>query len=344
MRVKRGPGRLKNKAIICVLAAAAIAGLYAVSPYRLQRGRQVVSVTAVEEKDMYYSVQVSGTVEDEGAVWAKSDTSGAVEEVYVTAGQQVREGDALLAVRPAQVIVPQVTAERVAALWQQVAGGYAGEPEAAAAAAVAALFETAQDGQRPLQVLTAPCDGTVMSLPQVGETVLAGLPAAQVSDLSQLCILADIPQQYAGQVQPGQTATVTIAGTGTVTGSVTRLQPFAVSGAFSLTGESAVTVQAVVEVEPGARQIRPGYTATVKIVTRQQKDALAVPYEAVTQRGEQEYLFVLEGDRVRQVPVTTHLELEELVQVIGEVEEGMLVVLSPSDTLQDGTPVRVEEP
>ena len=63
MRVKRGPGRLKNKAIICVLAAAAIAGLYAVSPYRLQRGRQVVSVTAVEEKDMYYSVQVSGTVE-----------------------------------------------------------------------------------------------------------------------------------------------------------------------------------------------------------------------------------------------------------------------------------------
>ena len=71
----------------------------------------------------------------------KSDTSGAVEEVYVTAGQQVREGDALLAVRPAQVIVPQVTAERVAALWQQVAGGYAGEPEAAAAAAVAALLK-----------------------------------------------------------------------------------------------------------------------------------------------------------------------------------------------------------
>ena len=47
---------------------------------------------------------------------------------------------------------------------------------------------------------------------------------------------------------------------------------------------------------------------------------------------------------MRQGPVTTHLELEELVQVIGEVEEGMLVVLSPSDTLQDGTPVRVEEP
>lgn len=338
-------GRLKNKAILCLIAAVVgIAGLYAVSPYRLQQSREPVCVTNVEKKNMYYSVLVSGTVEETSAAWVKSQQSGKVEEVYVSSGQQVREGDALLAVRPAQVILPQVTADRVNRLWQQVAGGSISQPEEAAAA-VASLFETAQvDDEQPLCVLTAPCDGTVMDLPQVGETVLAGLPTVRVSDLSRLQIRADIPQQYADQVQPGQTAKITITGMGNITGTVAELQPFAVSGGFSLTGESAATVQAVVEMDVGQRQIRPGYTASLKIITRQEKGALAVPYEAVTQRGETEYVFVLEGDRVRQVPVTTHLELDEWVQVLGEVEEGMAVVLSPSDDLEDGTLVRVVEP
>ena len=58
-------------------------------------------------------------------------------------------------------------------------------------------------------------------------------------------------------------------------------------------------------------------------------------------RGGNEFVFQVNGGTVEQIPVTAVLHVEDLVEITGQVQEGMTVVVEGNERMFPGQPVRV---
>ena len=167
---------------------------------------------------------------------------------------------------------------------------------------------TAEDAH----ALYAPMDGTVLTVPQAGERVSADMPCIQIANPDKLRVRAQSPELYVGELAVGQRANITFS---------------AVDGTF----HAELT-----------ENLRPGYSATVKVFTDHRDDAVVVPYEAICQRGEQEFVFCVQDGHAVQCAVQTGYLLEDTVEIIDGLPTGVSVILSPPDELTDGDPVEVQ--
>ena len=123
---------------------------------------------------------------------------------------------------------------------------------------------------------------------------------------------------------------------------MTAIAPAAVK-TFSLTNEDAeATVEVLLNLNGSTENLRPGYSATVKVFTDHRDDAAVVPYEAICQRGEQEFVFCVQDGHAVQCAVQTGYLLEDTVEIIDGLPTGVSVILSPPDELTDGDPVEVQ--
>mgnify|MGYP001623000221 FL=1 len=275
--------------------------------------------------DIYNSITVPGRIEAAESTVVTPAADAIVTKVYASVGETVEQGTVLCTMQPtSQTNV--LLQDRIQSVWNAVAG------------------EEAQSVQAEEDmVLRAPVSGTVLEIPKAGESIFANVPCVRISDLDCLQVRAQSPEIYAGELESGQRANVTVSALeGEVFGAkVESLSPVA-ARAVSLTGESGeATVEAVLSLTGKADGLRPGYSATVKIFTDYHPDAVAVPMEAICQRGEQEYVFCVENGRAVQHAVTTGYMLESITEICEGVEADAVVILSPPDSLEDGDLVEV---
>lgn len=275
--------------------------------------------------DIYNSITVPGRIEAADSTVVTPAADAIVTKVYASVGETVEQGTVLCTMQPtSQTNV--LLQDRIQSVWNAVSG------------------EEAQSVQAEEDmVLRAPVSGTVLEIPKAGESIFANVPCVRISDLDCLQVRAQSPEIYAGELENGQRANVTVSALeGEVFGAkVESLSPVA-ARAVSLTGESGeATVEAVLSLTGKADGLRPGYSATVKIFTDYHPDAVAVPMEAICQRGEQEYVFCVENGRAVQHAVTTGYMLESITEICEGVEADAVVILSPPDSLEDGDLVEV---
>lgn len=285
----------------------------------------VVRTGVATVQDIYNSITVPGTIEAADSTVVVPSADAVVTTVYASVGETVEQGAILCTLTPASQ-TNLLLQDRIQSVWNAMAGGEA---------------QTVQSEED--MVLRAPVSGTVLDVPKVGECVFAGVPCVRISDLNCLQVRAQSPEMYAGELESGQRANVTVSALeDAVFGAkVKSLSPVA-ARAVSLTGESAeATVEAVLDLTGNVEGLRPGYSATVKIFTDYHADAVAVPMEAICQRGEQEYVFCLEGNRAVQRAVTTGYILESVTEICEGVDANAVVILSPPDSLEDGDLVEV---
>lgn len=103
---------------------------------------------------------------------------------------------------------------------------------------------------------------------------------------------------------------------------------------------------------------RPGMSASVDILTEEQKDILTVPIQAVTVRDLnadkddldediQEVVFTRSADTVKMVTVTTGIQDNEYIRVLDGLEEGTMVITGPysavSKKLSQGDAVKEKQ-
>ena len=190
--------------------------------------------------------------------------------------------------------------------------------------------------------LTAPFSGTVLRLPREGQTVREGVPCVLTADLSSLRVRAETPELYADELAAGQKANVTLAAADRMyPAKVASLSPVAVQAVSLTDSTGSATVETLLDFSGEIPSLRPGSSATVKIFTDHRENAVVVPYEAVCQRGEQEYVFTVRRGRAVQHAVTTGYLLEKLIEVREGLSGGEDVILSPPDTLESGAEVEV---
>ena len=284
---------------------------------------QQVRISQSFVKDIYNSISVPGTVEARSSAAVAPGITGQAAAICVQVGDTVKEGDALFTITPAEKnSAPAVSAAGL----QQAVQALSGADQSLTAVSGA-------DG-----VVRASCAGTVLSLPAEGQPVYEGLPVARIADLSRLCVRAKVPETFVQQLDLSQNAniTATAAGDRVYAASVSSIAPVA-TRAVSLTGESGTAeVEALLLLNGNTSGLRPGYSVTAKIFTDYHPAAVVVPYEAVFQQGEQEYVFTIENGRASKAAIKTGYLLEQATEVTEGLEAGRTVILSPPDTLADG--------
>lgn len=314
---------------------------------------RIVEIAAVERGNLFSIVEVRGVVRPETEVSISSPVVGTVEEIAVSEGQQVQQGDLLLrlrqqefeaSVRRAQAALELTLAarnqsrtqyERAKELYQaelisreefESALTQVQMDDARVKEASAALDEARR--QLEFTVFTAPITGTVTRINiEIGEQVIVGtlnIPETilmVVSDLSSMQIHCDIDEADIARIAIEQPAVIEIEAfvEQTFDGTVTEVGTAPVFDTeASPDPEGFVVYRVTVGILDTIEGLRTGMTAYVAIVTAQGNDVLMVPVEAVLARpaGQIETLQPHPDDRQTEAVFIYHNAIAHLVEVI----------------------------
>lgn len=187
--------------------------------------------------------------------------------------------------------------------------------------------------------ITAPFDGYVTERNMhtgsfVGPLGKGAYPSIiRVQQLSLLRLVAPVPEVDAGGVEPGAKVNFTVS---TYPGEI-------FSGDVARIGnyldEKTRTMPVELNVWNPQWRLKPGMFAEVHWPTRRKHPSLFVPPSSVAITTYKPFLCVLEGGVVKWVPVRRGLNMNNLVEVFGDLKEGQAVALRGTDELREGTSV-----
>jgi membrane fusion protein (multidrug efflux system) len=277
-------------------------------------------------------------------------TPGVVTAVLCVEGRRVQKGDVLFRLdsRAADVAVEkarralefaETTLERQRKLIEVEGTSRRQLLEAEQAVAGARAELAAAETQQALLRVEAPMAGTVARIAvKPGDGVDIATTLAELVNLDRLVVSAGVPAAELARLQVGQPAEVEGDGLPTsIEGSVVSIRP----EVDPKTGAALVRVG----VKAGSG-LRPGQLVSVRIVSEERRDRLAVPVESVTKNTEGETVVaVVDGATAVQKPVKVGLRDGDLVEVEGDgLREGQTVVTLGAYALPRETRIRVLGP
>jgi membrane fusion protein (multidrug efflux system) len=90
--------------------------------------------------------------------------------------------------------------------------------------------------------------------------------------------------------------------------------------------------------------LNPGMFAHVKMITDVHEEALTVPWESVIQTETETYIYVVEGEVARKVPLHTGKITNEWAEILDtNLLPGTTVILEGKFAVKDGAKVAVKE-
>jgi membrane fusion protein (multidrug efflux system) len=195
---------------------------------------------------------------------------------------------------------------------------------------------SAAQTQQALLRVGAPLSGTVTRINiRPGEAVDLTTTLAEVVDLDRLVVSANVPRAELAPLKVGQPVEV-LADTSSapVRGGLLYIG----SEVDAKTGTAPVRAFL-----PAGSGMRPGQFVTLRIVSEERKDRLAVPVESVVKDSEGGTVIALvHNDRAVQRSVKAGLREGELVEVEADgLQEGMPVVTEGAYGLPKETKIRV---
>jgi len=197
----------------------------------------------------------------------------------------------------------------------------------------AAGVDSAQEALQETSICS-PISGVAADLGvEVGQFLTPGAPPAtsllDVEDISSVYAVVNIEQGDVGAVRPGLAAKVTVDAYGdqVFNGTVEIINPVA---------DSATRVfETKIRLANSDHLLRPGMFVKVEIDTGAPVDVVAVPQNAVVSTAGLNYVFLVDGDRVKRQQVQVGQVIGQSVEITSGLAEGQLVVLTDVDTLND---------
>jgi len=307
-----------KKMMFCVGLLAFGATAFWYSPWKAKVAQKVSAekeelprrfVTEVAQRDINYTIEVSGDVAPEVQLEVKSEVGGKIKALYVEPGQKVKKGQLLCEIddtdlrnekasaetqmEGAQLSVDraQLNYDRGKALFGRnlITQENFDNLESDLAMARNGLTRS----QRSLQTvedkiaktkITAPTDGTLLNVNVIeGQVVISaasvnsGTTLMMVADLSRLLLQTHVNQVDVARLHPGQKVTLRMESLreSEMEGKVSFIAPVA----STKNGVKGFTVEANI-LNP-SDQLRPGMTIQMSIPVAYAADVVAVPLAAV---------------------------------------------------------------
>lgn len=334
-----------------------------------------VGVVLVERRPLRETMEYAGSVEATETVSIASKVTGIVQQITVDLGDHVTQGDTLVVIDDGEFMqrlkqakanlqlseaqlersrITQQLAEREYERAERLAGQGLGTDQAmdsatafrdtssaeidlakADVARMSAAVEEAQLGVENTRIVS-PMDGYVQAR-RVDPGALASptMPLLVLVKIDPAKVVVHIPESDILLAEKGREALVSVAG-GRLqfNGRVERVAPTL----------DIATRTTLVEIKvPNADgRLRPGMSADVAIVAREDPAALVVPEDALVLQQDRMMVFVVKGDTARMVPVQIGIQQHGMVQIVEGLEESDLVIVKGQFLVRDGSEVDYE--
>jgi membrane fusion protein (multidrug efflux system) len=314
---------------------------------RPQAQPPLVTVARARRDRIYDVVEALGTAQANESVTLTAKVTDTVRRVnfedgdYVEAGAVLieltnQEEEALLAEARANLDDAESQLRRLTDLSSR---GLSAESELDVArsrqAAVQARFNSVVARLRD-RLIQAPFSG-LLGFRQVspGTMLSPNTPITSIDDIAVIKLDFTVPESAIGSMAPGArivAKSVSFPGRdfeGTVRTVGSRVDPVT----------RAITVRA--HIENADRSLRPGMLLTVEVVTAERM-ALVVPEGAVFQVQNRAYVYRADGDVARQQQIDVGGRRFGVVEVLGGLADGDLIVIEGIVKLRDGARMRYD--
>ena len=323
----------------------------------------LVTLGEVKTMDLDYHLNRVGTLETKESVTVKSEAEGTVKGIFFEEGDAVEPGQLLAKVDDAKIktTIDQLEA-RLRQLELQLANSERTlerkrplvkedlvskqdfddletklEIDKATVKEVKAQLAHNRELLKDTEVC-APFSGVTSERQvSVGDFLRIGDPVVRVVQLNPLEISFRIDEKDKSHVFLNQPVEVTVTA---YPDTVFRGNVYFVSPDIDI---STRTFLVKGRINNDENLLNPGMFAEVSIVTKTHKNALVVPWESVVQLEDEIYLYVVNSDTAKKVPVTLGLIKGELAEVFGDLKPGQKVVVDGKHALRDGAKVKVLE-
>jgi RND family efflux transporter MFP subunit len=265
--------------------------------------------------------------------------------------QQLQQARADLETAQANLHQAQITADRWQALLES--GSVSQQETDVAVSALSAMKATADSNAanvRRLEQLQgfekiyAPFDGVVTARnTDIGALIDAGSATAarelfHVAAIHRLRVFVAVPEVYSRAAVTGASASLTLDEYprrqfhGTLVRNSSAIDP------------ASRTLLVEVDVDNPKGELLPGAYAFVHLKLPRQSPSVTVPANTLLFRAQGLQVGVVRDGQAHLVPVTIGHDYGTTVEIVAGIEPGDQVILSPSDSLTSGSPVRVVTP
>ena len=310
-------------------------------------GKAPATVTTLQVKPARWSDELKalGTANARESVTVTASVSQTIASVEFDSGEYVKKGQPLVTLvqgqQTAGVAQAQAQLRNAEQLYernrrladQQLISRADLETQRTALEAARAQVAT-QRATVADRVIRAPFSGVLgLRLVSDGSLVTPGTPITTLDDVSLIKLDFTFPESALSQLAVGQRVNArsdawpgeTFAGT--ITSIDSRVNPVS----------RAVTVRAEVPNPDG--RLRPGMLLEVG-VERAARDTIAIPELALQQNGAASSVFRVEGNEVKEVPVTIGSRHFGEVEIVSGLKPGDRIVVEGTVKLRDGAKIK----
>jgi membrane fusion protein (multidrug efflux system) len=306
-----------------------------------------VEATKVVTMPMPQTITAVGSLRSDESVTLRPETAGRISEITFQEGQRVARGAPLVKLDPAipRAEVEQARAnltlakakfDRAVDLAKRsfISGQAKDEAENNLKVAQAAL--NLAEAKLARTDIRAPFSGIIgLRSVSVGDYVKEGADLVNLEAIDPLKIDFRVPERFLSQVQVGQSLQVTLDA---VPDKVYDGKVIAVNPLVDAAGRSVV-IRAQVRNQDTA--LRPGMFTRVRLITRDQADAMVVPEQALMPQGTDQYVYKVVDGKVVRARVETGQRRDGKVEVVSGLAAGDTVVTAGHLKIRDGVAVRI---
>lgn len=168
-----------------------------------------------------------------------------------------------------------------------------------------------------------------------GEMSAPGSPIFSIIDVSTVKISAGVPEMYITKVKTGQSVNITVDVLPGVIfdGKISYVAP-------ALSGTSR-TFEVEILISNRDKLLKPGMNANVQISEYSRDNAVVINQDLIVDYGDEQYLFVLEGDVARKRVIKLGGRNDNMVLVESGLNPGDKIISEGFQSLKDGDKVQV---
>ncbi len=95
-------------------------------------------------------------------------------------------------------------------------------------------------------------------------------------------------------------------------------------------GVKIVAVDVTLKIDKPDKALKSGFSAKLKIFTDSEKEMAVVPYSAVLQEDDREYVFVYENGNAQKTYIKTGKELPKGYEILSGIDKNDIIVMTPA--------------
>ena len=314
---------MKKTLVILTAAAAAVFGALAIVPKAVESSAPAAETLRAETREYSETVSGSGSFTYLGQREITSSLPLVIESYSVRVGDEVGIGDEIATVdrRSTAALIESMGQVTMLAI-----------PASNLETAIAMIPER----------IVSDCIGRVISTAPSGSAIPGGSSVAGVARTEELSVTAAISELDIAKIALGQRARITLASypDEVFSGTVTDIAQTARDQYNGAVLETVVDIT----VTPDApdERVKSGLSADVEIELSGPREICVVPYRAIGQDDEGEFVYVYENGRSVRRNITTGAEFADGAEIVSGVSKDDVIFKDP-DKIADRSYIRLSE-